>query len=36
MVMTALYARQQKGHRCIEQPFGPCGRGRVDDLKEWH
>ena len=28
MVMTALYARQQKRHRCIEQSFGLCGRGR--------
>ena len=26
MVMTTLYARQQKGHRCIEQTFGLCGR----------
>ena len=23
-----LYARQQKRHRCIEPPFGLCGRGR--------
>src|SRR5574337_1184164 len=28
MVMTTLYARQQKRHRCIEQSFGLCGRGR--------
>ena len=28
MVMITLYARQQKRHRCIEQSFGPCGRGR--------
>ena len=28
MVMITLYARQQKRHRCIEQPFGLCGRGR--------
>ena len=27
MVMTTLYARQQKRHRCIEQSFGLCGRG---------
>ena len=27
MVMTALYARQQKRHRCIEQSCGLCGRG---------
>ena len=26
MVMMTLYARQQKRHRCIEQPFGLCGR----------
>ena len=37
MVMTTLYARQQKRHRCIEQTFGLCGRGRGwDDLGEWH
>ena len=28
MVMITLYARQQKRHRCIEQSFGICGRGR--------
>ena len=28
MVITTLYARQQKRHRCIEQSFGLCGRGR--------
>ena len=28
MVTTILYERQQKRHRCIEQPFGLCGRGR--------
>jgi len=28
MVTTTLYARQQKRHRCIEQSFGLCGRGR--------
>ena len=27
MVTMALYARQQKRHRCIEQSFGLCGRG---------
>ena len=33
MVMIILYARQQKRHRCIEQSFGFCGRGRGwDDL----
>ena len=32
-----LYVRQQKRHRCIEQSFGLCGRGRGwDDLGEWH
>ena len=35
MVMTALYARQQKRHRCKEQTFGLCGRRRGwDDLRE--
>ena len=34
--MITLYARQQKRHRCIEQSFGLCGRGRGwDDLGEW-
>ena len=37
MVMITLYARQQNRHRCIEQSFGLCGRGRGwDDLGEWH
>ena len=27
-VMITLYAREQKRHRCIEQSFGLCGRGR--------
>ena len=31
MVMMTLYARQQKRHRCIEQSFGLCGRGRGGD-----
>ena len=31
MVMTTLYAREQKRHRCIEQSFGLCGRGRGGD-----
>ena len=32
-----LYVRHQKRHRCIEQSFGLCGRGRGwDDLGEWH
>ena len=35
MVTITLYARQQKRHRCIEQFFGLCGRGRGwDDLGE--
>ena len=35
MVMMTLYVRQQKRHRCKEQTFGLCGRGRGwDDLKE--
>ena len=33
MVMIALYARQQKRHRCIEQSFRLCGM-RVDDFGE--
>ena len=32
MVMITLYARQQKRHRCIEQCFGLCGRGRGWDI----
>ena len=33
MVMITLYAKQQRRHRCIEQSFGLCGRGRGwDDL----
>ena len=37
MVTITLYARQQKRHRCIEQSFGLCGRGKGwDDLGEWH
>ena len=36
-LVVTLSARQQKRHRCIEQFFGLCGRGRVwDDLGEWH
>ena len=35
MVMMTLYVRQQKRHRCKEQIFGLCGRGRGwDDLRE--
>ena len=29
MVMTTLYARQQKRHRCIEQSFGLCVGGMI-------
>ena len=37
MVTITLYARQQKRHRCIEQSFGLCGKGRgQDDMGEWH
>ena len=37
MVTITLYTRQQKRHRCIEQSFGFCERGRGwDDLGEWH
>ena len=37
MVMIILYVREQKTHRCIEQSFGLCERGRGwDDLGEWH
>ena len=37
MVTITLCTRQQKRHRCIEQSFGLCGRGRGwDDLGEWH
>ena len=37
MVTITLYARQQNRHRCMEQSFGLCGRGRGwDDLGEWH
>ena len=37
MVTITLYAGQQKRHRCIEESFGLCGRGRAwDDLGEWH
>ena len=31
MVKITLYTRQQKRHRCIEQFFGLCGRGREWD-----
>ena len=35
MVTITLCMRQQKSHRCIEQFFGLCGRGRGwDDLGE--
>ena len=35
MVMTTLYAREQKRPRCKEQTFGLCGRRQGwDDLRE--
>jgi len=35
-VITTLYARQQKRHRCKEQTCGLCGRRRGwDSLREW-
>ena len=36
MVAITLYARQQKGHRGIDQSFGLWERERGDDLGEWH
>ena len=35
MVTITLYARQQKRHRCIEQFFGLCGRGRGEGGIIW-
>ena len=35
MVMITLYERQQKRHRCIEQSFGLCGRGRREGGMIW-
>ena len=36
-IIITLYVRQRKRHRCIEQSFGLCARGRGwDDLGEWH
>ena len=36
-VMIILYVRQQKSHRCIEQSFELCEKGRGwDDLGEGH
>ena len=36
MVTITPWERQQKRHRCIEQSFGLCGRGRGwDGLGEW-
>ena len=34
MVTITLYTRQQKRHRCIEQSFGLCGRGRGWEIWE--
>ena len=37
MLMTTLYARQKKRHKCIEQTFGLYGRRwGWDDLREQH
>ena len=37
MVMTNLYAKQPKRHRCKEQTVGLCGRRQGwDDLREQH
>ena len=37
MVMTTLYVRQKKRHRCIEHTFGLYGRRQGwDDLREQH
>ena len=34
-ILTHIYARQKKRHRCIEQSFGLCGKRRGwDDLRE--
>ena len=36
-ILTHIYGRQQKRHRCIEQSFGLCGRGQGrDDMGESH
>ena len=35
MVMITLYVRQQQRHRCIEQSFGLCGRGRGRGWADW-
>ena len=32
MVTITLYAKQKKGHRCIDQTFGLCGRRREWDV----
>ena len=34
MLMITLYAKQKKRHRCIEQSFGLCGRGKVGMIWE--
>ena len=34
MVMTPLYARQQKRHRCIEQFLDSVGEGKVGMIRE--
>ena len=34
MVTITLYVRQQKSHRCTEQPFELCGRGQGWIIRE--
>ena len=34
MVMMALYARQQKRHRCKEQTFGLCRRSKGETIRD--
>ena len=37
VILKEVITRQQKRHRCIEQSYGLCGRGRGwEDLGEWH
>ena len=34
MVMRTLYAKQKKRHRCTEQTFGLCGKGKGGMFRE--
>ena len=37
MLMIALYAKQKRRHRCMEQSFRLCGRRRGSDVsREQH